>query len=183
MALNEFVYDPDGKSNSTLFNLTKGTFTFVAGKIAKTGDMKIDTPSPPWAFEAPRHTSKFRMTGPSNFPPSSKRARASSRKRPGRPRRSNSNRARSQVESEHLSGVLGICGRKPFRCSSSQPDPGVRVHTNKTALCLVPTSESLGWNWVQAGASSAAWRPFSSCCCSGHGGRAEPRKNRLCPEH
>jgi hypothetical protein len=27
-----------------LFNLTNGTFTFVAGKIAKTGDMKIDTP-------------------------------------------------------------------------------------------------------------------------------------------
>ena len=44
MALNEFVYEPDGKSNSTLFNLSKGTFTFVAGKIAKTGDMKIDTP-------------------------------------------------------------------------------------------------------------------------------------------
>ena len=44
MALNEFVYDPNGKSNSTMFNLTKGTFTFVAGKIAKTGDMKIDTP-------------------------------------------------------------------------------------------------------------------------------------------
>ena len=44
MALNEFVYDPKGKSNSTLFNLSKGTFTFVAGKIAKTGDMKIDTP-------------------------------------------------------------------------------------------------------------------------------------------
>jgi hypothetical protein len=44
MALNEFVYDPNGKSNSTLFNLTKGTFTFVAGKIAKSGDMKIDTP-------------------------------------------------------------------------------------------------------------------------------------------
>ena len=44
MALTEFVYDPNGKSNSTLFNLTKGTFTFVAGNIAKTGDMKIDTP-------------------------------------------------------------------------------------------------------------------------------------------
>ena len=44
MALNEFVYEPDGKSNSTLFSLSKGTFTFVAGKIAKTGDMKIDTP-------------------------------------------------------------------------------------------------------------------------------------------
>jgi hypothetical protein len=44
MALSDFVYDPNGKSNSTFFSLTKGTFTFVAGKIAKTGDMKIDTP-------------------------------------------------------------------------------------------------------------------------------------------
>jgi hypothetical protein len=44
MTLDEFVYDPNGKSNSTLFNLAKGTFTFVAGQVAKTGDMKIDTP-------------------------------------------------------------------------------------------------------------------------------------------
>ena len=44
MVLNEFVYDPNSKSNSTLFSLTKGTFTFVAGKVAKSGDMKIDTP-------------------------------------------------------------------------------------------------------------------------------------------
>jgi hypothetical protein len=44
IALNEFVYDPKGKSNSTLFSLSKGTFTFVAGQVAKTGNMKIDTP-------------------------------------------------------------------------------------------------------------------------------------------
>ena len=44
MALTEFVYDPNGKSNSSLLSLTKGTFTFVAGNIAKTGDMKVDTP-------------------------------------------------------------------------------------------------------------------------------------------
>lgn len=44
MALTEFVYDPNGKSNSTLLSLTKGTFTFVAGDIAKTGNMTIDTP-------------------------------------------------------------------------------------------------------------------------------------------
>jgi len=44
MVLNEFVYDPNSSNNTTLFNLTKGTFTFVAGKVAKTGDMKIDTP-------------------------------------------------------------------------------------------------------------------------------------------
>ena len=45
MVLNEFVYDPDGKENSTLFSLVKGTFTFIAGKVAKTGRMKIDTPT------------------------------------------------------------------------------------------------------------------------------------------
>jgi len=44
IVLNEFVYDPKGTSNSTLFTLSKGTFTFVAGNVAKTGDMKIDTP-------------------------------------------------------------------------------------------------------------------------------------------
>jgi len=44
MTLDEYVYDPDGKSNATFFNLAKGTATFVAGQIAKTGDMKVDTP-------------------------------------------------------------------------------------------------------------------------------------------
>jgi hypothetical protein len=44
MVLDEFVYDPKGTSNASLFNLTKGTLTFVAGKVAKTGDMKVDTP-------------------------------------------------------------------------------------------------------------------------------------------
>jgi hypothetical protein len=45
MTLDEFVYDPNGKSNSTVFNLSKGAFTFVAGKIAKNGDMKVETPA------------------------------------------------------------------------------------------------------------------------------------------
>jgi hypothetical protein len=44
MTMTEFIYDPNGRSNSSLLSLTKGTFTFVAGKIAKTGDMKVDTP-------------------------------------------------------------------------------------------------------------------------------------------
>ncbi|MDN4999504.1 FecR family protein [Bradyrhizobium sp. WYCCWR 12677] len=44
MALDEYVYEPDGRSNATFFNLARGTATFVAGKIAKTGDMKVDTP-------------------------------------------------------------------------------------------------------------------------------------------
>jgi hypothetical protein len=44
MVLDEFVYDPNGRANSTFFSLTKGTFNFVAGKVAQTGNMKIDTP-------------------------------------------------------------------------------------------------------------------------------------------
>jgi hypothetical protein len=44
MEINEFIYDPKGSSNSTLFNLTKGTFTFLAGKAAKSGNMKVETP-------------------------------------------------------------------------------------------------------------------------------------------
>jgi len=44
MEVNEFVYDPHGHSNSSLMSLTKGTFTFLAGAVAHTGDMKVDTP-------------------------------------------------------------------------------------------------------------------------------------------
>jgi hypothetical protein len=45
MELNEFVYDPNSKWNSSTFNLVKGTFTFIGGKMAKTGSMKVDTPT------------------------------------------------------------------------------------------------------------------------------------------
>lgn len=44
MELNEYVYDPNGSANSTLINLSKGSFTFLAGAIAKTGSMKVATP-------------------------------------------------------------------------------------------------------------------------------------------
>jgi len=44
MELNEFVYDPKGSSNSTLLSLKKGTFTFIAGAVAHTGNMKVETP-------------------------------------------------------------------------------------------------------------------------------------------
>jgi hypothetical protein len=44
MELNELVYDPKSNSNSMLFSLDKGAFTFLAGMVAKTGNMKVDTP-------------------------------------------------------------------------------------------------------------------------------------------
>ena len=44
MELNDFVYEPRGHSNSSLTSLTKGTFTFIAGEVAHTGSMKVETP-------------------------------------------------------------------------------------------------------------------------------------------
>jgi len=44
MVLNEFVCDSTGTSNSALFNILQGTFAFIAGKVAKTGSLRIDTP-------------------------------------------------------------------------------------------------------------------------------------------
>jgi hypothetical protein len=44
MEINEFVYNPHGHSNSSLMNLTKGTFTFIAGSIAQSGNMNVTTP-------------------------------------------------------------------------------------------------------------------------------------------
>jgi hypothetical protein len=45
MALNEYEYNPNStSSNVALISLAEGTFAFVAGKVAHTGDMKITTP-------------------------------------------------------------------------------------------------------------------------------------------
>src|SRR5262249_17475797 len=44
MVLTEFVCDPNGTSNSILFSLAHGAFAFTAGKVAKTGSLRIDTP-------------------------------------------------------------------------------------------------------------------------------------------
>jgi hypothetical protein len=44
MEIDEFVYNPHGHFNSSLMSLTKGTFAFIAGEVAHTGDMKVNTP-------------------------------------------------------------------------------------------------------------------------------------------
>ena len=44
MVLSELVYTASGQTNSGVFNLVKGTMTFVAGQVAKSGDMRIVTP-------------------------------------------------------------------------------------------------------------------------------------------
>src|SRR3954465_15883124 len=44
MVLNEMVYDPNGTNNSAFISLVQGSISFMAGQVAKTGDMKVDTP-------------------------------------------------------------------------------------------------------------------------------------------
>jgi hypothetical protein len=45
IAVDSFVYEDRGKANAALFNVAKGTVAFVAAAVAKSGDMKISTPT------------------------------------------------------------------------------------------------------------------------------------------
>nr|WP_316198598.1 MULTISPECIES: FecR domain-containing protein [unclassified Bradyrhizobium] len=45
IAIDNYVYEDGGKQNSAVFNIGRGTVAFVAAAVAKTGDMKIDTPT------------------------------------------------------------------------------------------------------------------------------------------
>jgi Tol biopolymer transport system component len=44
LMLNDLTYDASSTSNSSLFTLVQGAASFVAGQVAKTGDMKVGTP-------------------------------------------------------------------------------------------------------------------------------------------
>jgi hypothetical protein len=45
ITVDNYIYEDGGKQNSALFDITKGTVAFVASAVAKTGDMKIATPT------------------------------------------------------------------------------------------------------------------------------------------
>jgi hypothetical protein len=45
ITVDNYIYEDGGKQNSALFDVTKGTVAFVAAAVAKTGDMKITTPT------------------------------------------------------------------------------------------------------------------------------------------
>src|ERR1700694_5067005 len=44
LMLNDLVYDPNSTTNTSLFTLVEGAASFVAGQVAKNGDMKVATP-------------------------------------------------------------------------------------------------------------------------------------------
>jgi hypothetical protein len=53
MVLDEFVYVPDGDSNSMLVSLVEGTFSFVSGQITPEGNLQMRTPWRRSAYAAP----------------------------------------------------------------------------------------------------------------------------------
>jgi hypothetical protein len=44
MVLNDMVYSPGASGNTSLLSIVQGSISFVAGQVAKTGDMRVDTP-------------------------------------------------------------------------------------------------------------------------------------------
>jgi VCBS repeat-containing protein len=44
LMMNDLTYDATSTSNTSLFTLVQGAATFVAGQVAKSGDMKVSTP-------------------------------------------------------------------------------------------------------------------------------------------
>ncbi|MGA0595765.1 VCBS domain-containing protein [Enterovirga sp. CN4-39] len=44
MVLNDMVYQAGGAQNSALLNIVQGSVTFLAGQIAKSGEMRVGTP-------------------------------------------------------------------------------------------------------------------------------------------
>ncbi len=45
ITIDTYVYEDGGKQNAGIFDIGKGTVAFVAAAVAKTGDMKITTPT------------------------------------------------------------------------------------------------------------------------------------------
>ena len=44
MALSDYSFDANSTTNGAFFHLIDGTFSFVAGQVARTGGLKIETP-------------------------------------------------------------------------------------------------------------------------------------------
>ncbi|MES0812348.1 VCBS domain-containing protein, partial [Roseibium sp. SCPC15] len=45
MVLDELIYSPNGPDNSMVMNLVQGSFVFVTGQVAPTGNMRVETPT------------------------------------------------------------------------------------------------------------------------------------------
>ena len=187
MVLDEFVYDPNSTSNSTLFNLTKGTFTFVAGKVAKTGDMKIDTPVATMGVRGTTPRVEISDDGTVRFSTLIEEGKSKVARKPGAARGAATRpKAFSQVESEHLSGVLG-----PLRAQAVLGASNLSV--NQVRACRVQINgrpfagSNIGKPDMEFECERAHHPRRGACSCLAAarvtGCRAEPQEERLSREH
>ncbi|MEY9757433.1 hypothetical protein ABIE73_004828 [Bradyrhizobium yuanmingense] len=122
ITIDNYVYDDGGKQNSAIFDVGKGTVAFVAAAVAKTGDMKITTPTATLGIRG--------TTGVVDVPEGAAANRArnvniqalSRRRRPGRPHRCRGTRERRAARRADASRER-LC------------DPSGRSHGRRHALC------------------------------------------------
>ena len=155
MALDEFVYDPDGTSNSTLFNLTKGTFTFVAGNIAKTGDMKVDTPVATMGIRGTTPHVEILDDGTVKFSTLIEEGKSKLTKKPVAPAAPQPEQ-KAQAQAQHLSRLLGIS--LGASCWYKQTGRTTLARRAQRARIPISESEALIWNSVQRKTASTAGR-------------------------
>ncbi|MGO4526656.1 Ig-like domain-containing protein [Microvirga sp. 2MCAF35] len=68
MVVNDMVYAADSNANSALLTLVQGVIGFVAGRIAKSGDLKVDTPVATMAIRGTAvHTEIAAFSGTTKF--------------------------------------------------------------------------------------------------------------------
>ena len=91
-----------------MFSLTKGTLTFVAGQVAKTGDMRVDTPVATMGIRGTTPHLEILGDGTFRFSTLIEEGKSKVMRKPGRPAASATRTtAPWQIKSENLSGVLG----------------------------------------------------------------------------
>jgi hypothetical protein len=98
MVLDEFVYDPNGKSNASVVSLTKGTFTLVAGQVAKTGTMKVETPVATMGIRGTTPHVEIADDGSVSFATLIEQGKEKVQKRPGKRATPKERRADNQVD-------------------------------------------------------------------------------------
>jgi hypothetical protein len=98
MVLDEFVYDPNGRSNASVVSLTKGTFTLVAGQVAKTGTMKVETPVATMGIRGTTPHVEIADDGSVSFATLIEQGKEKAQKRPGKRATPKERRADNQVD-------------------------------------------------------------------------------------
>ena len=82
ITVDSFIYEEGGKKNAALFDVAKGTVAFVAASVAKTGDMRISTPTATLGIRGTTGLIEVPEGAPPPAPPAPTMSRSSSIRTP-----------------------------------------------------------------------------------------------------